>query len=352
MSFARITLLPSRQGLAVDRGETILDAALRAGLNLPHSCRAGHCASCRARVLEGDVTYPSERPLGLTATEAAQGYALLCQARAASTSLIIEVREIRSPLEVQIKSLPCRIERTRLLAPDVIAIFLRLPAVEEFTYLAGQYVDVMLSHDRRRSFSIANPPHDARSLELHIRRVPNGEFTESFFRDPPVRALLRIEGPLGQFWFREDSPRPALLIGGGTGYAPLRAMLRHRLERGDSRPFHLYWGARSRIDLYEHEEVLSWVARYPNFRYTPVLSQPLPQDAWGGRTGFVHAAALDDHAELEGLDIYASGPPIMIDIIRREVAARGLPSEQLFFDSFDYASAVPVEPVPEESPRP
>ena len=294
-----ILLLPSEQRLSVEAHESILDAALRAGLNLPHSCKGGHCSSCRARVLAGVVRYPGERPLGLAEHEERAGYALLCQARPASTSVTVEVSEQRPPApDIEVRSLPCRIERTTLLAPDVMAVFLRLPASEEFSYAAGQYIDVMLSQQRRRSFSIANAPHQDALIELHVRRVAGGEFTDQLFCGAKERMLLRIEGPLGQFWFRDDSSRPALMIGGGTGYAPLRAMLRERLSRGDRRMFYLYWGGQSATDLYEHEQVLAWCARHPNLQYVPVISGQAASDSWDGRRGWVHAAALADHPDL------------------------------------------------------
>ena len=338
---SQVTLLPSQQLIVVDEGETILDAGLRAGINLPHSCKGGHCSSCRARILQGQVKYPAGRPLGLMEEEERAGYALLCQARAASAELTIEVRQVH-PVSAgfdtdQIRSLPCRIERMQPLAPDVMAVFLRLPANEEFIFMAGQYLDIMLPQNRRRSFSIANAPHDSKLLELHIRRVAGGEFTRQLFDGMKEKTLLRIEGPLGQFWFREDSPRPAILIGGGTGYAPLRAMLRHLLERGDRRALHLYWGAQTQADLYEDAAIKALAARFHNLSYTPVLSDPDKQGDWRGRTGWVHGAALADHPDPSAFDVYASGPPAMVEAVRQEFGSRGLPRDQLFFDSFDYA---------------
>ena len=220
----------------------MLDAALAAGLNLPHSCKSGHCASCRARLRSGEIHYPKGRTAGLTAAEASQGDILLCQARPRS-DLVVEARLVANVSEVEIKTLPCRIAKLTRLAPDVMQVFLRLPAVESLRFQPGQYLDVLLEGGRRRSFSIANPPHDAELLELHVRRVPGGDFTEALFERLQAGALLRIEGPIGQFIYR-DSVAPALMIAGGTGFAPLKAMLRHVLERGSSREVHFYWGAR------------------------------------------------------------------------------------------------------------
>jgi CDP-4-dehydro-6-deoxyglucose reductase len=336
---AQVVLLPSQQIITVEDDESILDAALRVGLNLPHSCKGGHCSSCRARVVSGRIQYPHGRPLGLMAEEEREGLALLCQAHAADREITVEVREIKTPTaDLTVRSLPCRVERLERVAPDVMALFLRLPAAEQFNYLAGQYLDIMLPHNRRRSFSIANPPQEGGLIELHVRRVATGEFTQQVFSGMQTKTLLRIEGPLGQFWFRHTSPRPAVMIGGGTGYAPLRAMLRELLERGDRRTLHLFWGGQSRIDLYEDSILSDWCERYSNFKYTPVLSNPKDSDAWSGKAGWVHAAVLEEYGgKLESLDIYASGPPAMVEAVRHEFIARGLPAPQLFFDSFDFA---------------
>jgi CDP-4-dehydro-6-deoxyglucose reductase len=344
---ARLTLLPSGRVLSVAGGETLLEAALRSGLNLPHSCKGGHCASCRAQLLAGEVSYPAGRPPGLMEQEYAAGYALLCQAHAASPELTVKVREVPPVLDILVQSLPCRIERCQLLSPDVMAVFLRLPAAAMFAFNAGQYVDIMLPQNRRRSFSLANPPYETAVLELHIRRVTGGEFTEQLFNGQLTKTLLRIEGPLGQFHFRTESKRPALLIGGGTGYAPLRSMLRTLLEGGERRPLHLYWGAATRADLYEDANVREWCRQYTNLQYTPVLSDTRPADAWTGRTGLVHRAVLEDHPNLQGFDVYASGPPGMVEAIRSEFVVHGLPPEQLSFDSFDFAPDVPAQVVSE-----
>jgi CDP-4-dehydro-6-deoxyglucose reductase len=315
----------------------VLDAALDAGLNLPHSCKGGNCGACRVRLLEGEVRYPNGRPLGLSDAEVADGFILLCQARAVS-DLRIEAVERSAAGTSEIKRLPGRIVRTQQLSHDVVGVFLRLPAAEDFDFQPGQYVDVMLPGGRRRSFSIASPPHDSHPLELHIRRVQGGEFTEPLFADPHVQRgrsmLLSIEGPLGQFVYR-SSDAPMLLVGGGTGLAPLKSILRHVIENELPRRMTLYWGVRSERDLYAHGELLELVRRAPAFRYEAVLSEP--SDAWSGRRGWVHEAVLHDFERLDATDIYASGPPAMIAAVRGEFARRGADPARLFFDSFDYA---------------
>lgn len=335
-AFHHVTLLPEGRTFSVRPSESILDAALHLGINLPHSCKGGSCSACRARIVSGRIGYPYGRPSGISAEEEAQGFALLCEARPES-NVSVDVREIRLADDVEIKDLPCRVARKRLLAPDVMALYLQLPAIETFRFMPGQYLDIMLPGERRRSFSIASPPHDSRPLELHVRRAPAGEFTQRVFTELQERALLRIEGPLGQFCYRHDGSAPALLIGGGTGFAPLKSIIRHVLENGLRRELHLYWGVRTRLDLYEHERALEWAARHANFRYTPVLSDVAAGDPWPGRRGLVHEAVLADHPDLRGIDVYASGPPALIEAIRRDGSAHGLEPGRLRFDSFEYA---------------
>ncbi|MDB6086880.1 MAG: CDP-6-deoxy-delta-3,4-glucoseen reductase [Gammaproteobacteria bacterium] len=330
----RVSLSKSERGFSVAPEQPVLDAALGAGLNLPHSCKGGNCGACRARLLQGEIRYPSGRPLGLTDAEMAEGFILLCQARAAS-DLCIDVLEVTTPDEAVIKRLPGRIERVDAWSHDVMGVFLRLPAAETFHFEPGQYVDILLPGGRRRSFSIASPPHDSGLLELHIRRVAGGEFTERLFAEDARKTLLSIEGPLGRFVYRSDSSAPMLLVGGGTGLAPLKSILRHVVENGSKRQIYLYWGVRSERDLYAHAELEGLTRSVPNFRYDAVLSDPSPN--WQGRRGWVHEAVLHDFERLDAMDIYASGPPAMISSLRHDFDLCGADAARLFFDSFDYA---------------
>jgi CDP-4-dehydro-6-deoxyglucose reductase, E3 len=336
-----VRIEPHARTLRVAAGQPLLEAALAAGLNLPHSCKSGHCGSCRARLLTGEIRYPNARPLGISEQEERSGHILLCQARAQS-DLTVEARLIASVADVEIKTLPCRIARLTPLAPDVMQVWLRLPAVERLRFHAGQYLDVLLDGGRRRSFSIASPPHDSELIELHVRRVSGGGFTERLFTPGAAAAalavgsLLRIEGPVGQFSYRDGSG-PLLMVAGGTGFAPLKSMLRHVLETGIRRNIHLYWGARHAHDLYEESLVLQWTRRHPQLSFSAVLSEASDVEAAHRRRGLVHEAVLADHPDLSGFEAYAAGPPAMIEAMRASFPRQGLPAPRLYFDSFDYA---------------
>ena len=330
----RVTLQPGGETFETEADESVLDAAMRSGLNMPHSCRGGSCMSCRARLRSGSVRYPSGLPPALTEAEAEEGYALLCMARP-STDLVIEARPMETPEDVRIRRLPCRVERLEKLSRDVMAVHLKLPAVEPFVFLAGQYIDILLADGRRRSFSIASPPSQGTPLELQVRRVPGGSFTAFVFDELKERALLRMEGPLGGFFLRDDGGEPIVMVAGGTGLAPLQSMLEEGILKGLERPVHLYWGVRTQADLYAAERISRWEQALGGFRYTPVLSEP--DDSWNGRVGWVHEAVLGDYADLSGVAVYASGPPPMIAAVRSSFPGQGLPADRLYFDSFEFA---------------
>jgi len=334
-----VRIEPHGRTVRVRAGQPLLEAALAAGLNLPHSCKSGHCSSCRARLLSGQIRYPGVRPAGITTAEEESGHILLCQARAMS-DLVLDARLIAPVADVEIKTLPCRIAAMTPLAPDVMQVWLRLPAVENLRFQPGQYLDVLLEGGRRRSFSIANPPHDSDLTELHVRRVQGGGFTERLFTDSlHSGSLLRVEGPLGQFVYRPGAG-PVIMIAGGTGFAPLKSMLRHILEDGSDnrRDIHLYWGARQPPDLYEEATALIWARRHPSFHFSTVLSDSSPAEAGPERRlGWVHEAVLADHPDLTGFEVYAAGPPAMIEAIRASFPEHGLSRDRLYFDSFDYA---------------
>lgn len=339
MTNVRVRFAHGERDFRLAAGRTVLEGALEAGLNLPHSCKTGHCNACRARLLEGAIEYPQGPPLALSAEEQAEGVILLCVAQARQDLRL----ELLAPVLAArpIRRLPCRIARVEAWGHDVRGLFLRLPPATPLEFEAGQYIDIMLPGARRRSFSIASPPHEPRALEVHVRRVPGGELTPQLFAADIEGGLLTIEGPLGHFVYREQPPeRPMLLIGGGTGLAPLKSIVRHVVETGRRRAMTLYWGVRSERDLYAHAALEALARATPALSYRPVLSEP--GASWAGRRGLVHEAVLAELGSLASYEVYASGPPAMIDAIVRDFPRRGLAPERLYFDSFDFAPDSPA----------
>ena len=333
----QVTIQSSGHTFAVEASETVLEAALRQGIILPYGCRNGACGSCMGTVAAGSVTYDHGLPPALNEQDAALHKALFCQAHPAS-DLTIQVREVDAARDIEVKTLPCRVEKLEHLAHDVIRIYLRMPASERLQFLAGQYIEVLIKDHEPRAFSIANAPHDDEFIELHIRYVEGGLFTDQVFHHMQEKVLLRVRGPLGTFFLREDSQRPALLIGGGTGFAPLKGILEHAFKTGVSKPLHLFWGVRAQRDLYLDELPQRWVREHENFSYTPVLSEPAREDNWSGETGFVTDSVIRHYPELAGHDIYMSGPPVMVEAGHRLFMQHGLDEYRFFSDAFEYAA--------------
>ena len=329
-----VTVNPSGQQFTVEEGENVLEAGLRQGIALPYSCRGGSCGSCLTQIEKGIVDYPEGEPLALAPYDMERGKALLCQA-VAMTDLVVNNPQVGVEPELEVKTLPARVEKMRKLNHDVMELTLKLPATERMRFRAGQYIEVILRDGKRRAFSLANAPYDDQYLELHIRHVPGGQFTTQVFGEMKEKALLRIEGPLGSFYLR-DSDRPILLIGGGTGFAPLKSIVGQLKAKGIDKPVTFYWGVRSQADLYMDYLPRDWASRSPLFNYVPVLSEPKPEDHWQGRTGWVHQAVLEDISDLAAYDVYLSGPPPMIQAARLAFLERGLPGEQMYSDSFEY----------------
>lgn len=336
----QVSLKKSGTEFTVEPSETVLDAALRNGYMLPYSCRSGSCGSCKAKLLSGRIEYRTPQAGILSEADHAQGTVLLCQAHPLE-DLVVDAREVVVSEEIEIKLLPCRVMQLNKLNHDVMSIALKLPQNQTFNYLAGQYIDILLRDGRRRSFSIANRPREGGDLELHVRRVPDGFFTNQVFETMKERDLLRLQGPLGTFFLRTDSNKPILLMAGGTGFAPIKAIVEQALARGVKRPMHLFWGARAKADLYMDEIARSWARQHAHIQYTPVLSEALPEHDWAGATGWVHAVLLDRYPDLRGYEVYMSGPPPMIDAGHAAFIEHGLSEEDLYFDSFEFAPDVP-----------
>jgi CDP-4-dehydro-6-deoxyglucose reductase len=337
-----ITIASSGKTFTVNEGENILSAALRQGVMLPYSCKNGTCGSCKGMVDGGSVHYPFHPPQALEEAEREAGYALMCQAEPLE-DLLIRVREIEAVRDIQVRILPARVLEKQFLSENVVKLVLCLPKSQRLQFLAGQYVDVLLSGGKRRAFSIASCPTLENEIELHIRHVDGGDFTGWVFDELKVRDILRFEGPQGNFFVRNDQPeRPMIMMGGGTGFAPLKSMIENLIEHGDRREIHLYWGARNRAELYMDELPRSWAELYEHIHYHRAVSEPEGTASDDTFSGLVHEAVAAGHPDLSGFDVYMSGPPAMIEAAKPAFLELGLPEDRLFYDSFEFGLDVPV----------
>ncbi|MDO5289886.1 MAG: CDP-6-deoxy-delta-3,4-glucoseen reductase [Pseudomonadota bacterium] len=334
----QITVEPSGRHFDAEAGETLLAAGIRQGIGLPYGCKDGACGSCKCKKLSGTVTHGPHQDKALSVQEEAEGYVLTCCGTATS-DVVLESRQVTHAGAFPIKKMPARVALLERLSPDVMRVRLQLPANDLLQYHAGQYVEFILRDGTRRSYSMAGAPHTlmeggAPMVDLHIRHMPGGKFTDHVFGAMKEKEILRIEGPYGSFHLRDDSPKPIVLLASGTGFAPIKAIIEHMQFMGITREAVLYWGGRRPQDLYMHDWVQAKCAEMPHLRYVPVVSDALPEDGWRGRTGFVHQAVLQDLPDLSGHQVYACGAPIVVDSARRDYLAAGLPEEEFYADAF------------------
>lgn len=334
----QITIGNTGHRFTANPGETILEAALREGLILPYGCRDGACGSCKGKLIQGSIDYGKYSNKALTETEREAGMALFCQALALS-DVVIEAREVRKAGDIQIRTLPCRVQRIERPTDDVVILYLKLPTNERLQFLAGQYLDILQKDGTRRSFSMANAPHDDELLQLHVRHVAGGAFTDHVFGKMKERDILRFEAPLGTFYLREDSTKPIVLVASGTGFAPIKSIIESAFAKDIKRPMTLYWGGRRPRDLYMQDLPVKWAAEHAGFKFIPVISDALAEDNWTGRSGFVHRAVMEDFPDLSGCQVYACGVPVMVDAARRDFTTLcRLPENEYFADSFTTAA--------------
>jgi CDP-4-dehydro-6-deoxyglucose reductase len=251
------------------------------------------------------------------------------------TDIVLESRQVTDESAFPVRKMPSRVSSLEKVSPDVMIVKLQLPANDTLRYHAGQYVEFILRDGARRSYSMANAPHNGPGVELHVRHMPGGKFTDHVFTAMKEKEILRVEGPFGSFFLREDSGKPMILLASGTGFAPIKALVEHMQFKGITRPATLYWGGRRPVDLYMDEWVRARCAEMPQLKYVPVISNALPEDNWTGRTGFVHKAVMEDFPDLSGHQVYACGAPVVVDSARAEYSAQcGLPPEEFYADSF------------------
>ncbi len=334
----KTTVLPSNHHFSVEADETLLEAGLKHGCNLPYSCRDGACGVCKGKVVQGEVDYGNYQSHALSEAEKEAGMALFCCAKPLS-DLVLESREVSATKDIQIKTMPCRVDKMERVAADVMVLKLKLPANERLQFLAGQYVEILMKDQKPRCFSLANAPHHDELLELHVRNISGGAFTQHVFNEMKERDILRFKGPMGSFFLREDSDKPIIFVASGTGFAPIKAIIEHALEIGIKRPMHFYWGGRTLADLYMLETARQWEGH--GVVCTPVLSEATPEDNWQGRVGFVHQAALHDYPDLSGHEVYACGSPIVVEAAHRDFTSQcRLPEDAFFSDAFTFTPKV------------
>jgi len=334
----QVTIKNTGHQFPAEPGDSILQAAMNAGLVLPYGCRDGACGSCKGKLVSGEVDFGEYAEKALPAEEKAKGAVLFCQAKALS-DVVIEARDVRKAGDVPIRKLPARVAKLERAADDVMIVTLNLPANEKLQFSAGQYLDILQRDGSRRSFSMGHSPQDATGVELHIRLVAGGAFTQHVFTAMKERDILRFEAPLGTFFLREESPKPIVFVASGTGFAPIKSILLDVFAKGITRPMVLYWGGRRPKDMYMNALCEQWAAEHPNFKYVPVISDALPEDNWTGRTGFVHRAVMADFPDLSAHQVYACGVPIMVDSAKRDFVAQcKLPEDEFYCDSFTTAA--------------
>lgn len=342
----KVKVLPSGHEFTVTDGQTVLDAALDAGIVLPYSCRSGTCSTCKGRIVSGSFDAGAAPEHILEAEELARGCTLLCQARPGS-DLVVEAQVVRMADDIEVRKMPGRIVEIDDLAPDVKRLVVQLPASQPVRYYPGQYLEFIMRDGRRRSYSMANPPLETNQVELHVRHMPGGAFTDHVFgvgkTHMKLREIQRVEMPLGSFFLREDTDAPIVFLVSGTGFAPIKAIVEHMQQAGIQRQAVLYWGGRRPHDLYLAELARQWAQNIPQFEYIPVVSEALEDDNWQGRTGFVHHAVMADIPDLSGHQVYACGTPAMVEAARHDfIQKNGLPESAFFADAFTSEADVVV----------
>ena len=336
----QVELKKSGRTFTVEEDETVLEAAIRQGVQLPYGCKNGACGSCKGKVLEGKMEHEDHSQSALSALDETAGATLLCCAHPKS-NVLIDVREIQGGGDIPVRKVPCRVQAIAYPSNDVAILQLQLPASERFQFLAGQYLEFLLKDNKRRAYSIASPPHQEGPIELHIRHLPGGLFTDALFgqgadgKSIKEKDILRFEGPQGSFFLREDTQKPIIFLASGTGFAPIKSILLHMRQKKIDRQVYFYWGGRRPKDLYMDSLCQEFASTIPRFHYIPVVSEAQPDDHWTGRTGFVHHAVMADFPDLSAFQVYACGAPIVIQSAQTDFLEQcDLPEDEFYADSF------------------
>ncbi|KPF94812.1 hypothetical protein IP86_21040 [Rhodopseudomonas sp. AAP120] len=337
----QVVLIPSGTSFSCERGETILAAAKRQAINLASACENGACGACKSEVVAGAVDH-DDRASALTRTDLALGKALLCCAYARS-DLTIKATEIALRSDQPAATVPARVVRLQRLSPSVVGLTLRFPPGMSPAFKPGQFVGIEWQ-GRLRSFSIANAARADGTIDLHIGRVQNGQFTSHVFETLTEGAILRLAGPFGEFGIADDQ-RPMLFVAGGTGIAPIVSMLQALAPSAPRQPIRLYWGCRTSREFYASAQIDDVAATFADFRCVQVVSDDDQQ--WGGRSGFVHDIVRSDVPDLCQFDVYACGNPLLVRAMEDVAIEGGVPPAHFFADSFNLVPPpTTADPIP------
>lgn len=331
----KVTIQSANVSFDIEPSQTILEASVIAGINIPFGCRNGGCGSCKGKVITGEVFCEDYQQSAMTDAEKENGFTLCCQSYVSSdVELDIKLNKLNENLP-EPKITPVRVESLSRLNHDVMKMILKLPGNNSLEFIAGQYLEFVMTDGSRRAFSIASPPHED-LLELHLRLIEGGKFTNFVFQEMQEKSIHRIEAPIGQFFLRE-SKKPIIFIAGGTGFAPIKSVIEDMFFKSIRRTIYLYQGVRSEQDLYMDKLCSGWSNTYDQLSYIPVFSEPNEKDNLKVRTGFVHEAVIKDFKSFENFQVYSCGPPILIETAFKALSERGLPDEEFFADVFSFA---------------
>ena len=324
--------------MEVEEGETVLDAAFRQGISLPHGCKEGQCGSCKAKISEGDFELLKYSTFALPDYESEGGSVLLCRTHVYGdlTVDLLNYDEELLSRAIVVKSIQGRISHISAVTRDIRV--LELDIDQPLRFWAGQYVELTIpQHGVVRAYSMANPPSSSTRLAFIIKTYANGAFSALLDDGLAVGDAVVAKGPYGTCFRREGRPGPMLLIGGGSGMSPLWSILADHVESGEQRPVRFFYGARTEADLFYRDEFASLASRLKDFKFVPALSHAIVEDQWPGEKGFIHEVVLR-HLEEERLpgeiDAYACGPTPMIDAVIPILQRNGVTPEHIHFDKF------------------
>ena len=327
-----VTLKASGKTFQAKPSQTILEAAADAGITIPYGCRSGMCGSCKGKLISGDVMLEDYQESALTEQEKSDGLILCCKALA-TESITIDIRESEEEV-IKSKVTPVRVESLEKLNQDVVKMMLKLPGDEILKFKAGQYIEFIMADNSRRAFSLANPPHK-NLLELHLRLIEGGKFTQFVFNEMKEKSIHRIDAPIGQFYLRE-SEKPIIFVAGGTGFAPVKSVIEDMIFNNINRPIFLYRGVGKFEDLYMHDLSSEWANTINEFTYIPV-SQNQSSNSDQLRIGLVHEAVLEDFESLNNVQVYCCGAPGLVQSAFESFVEKGLPENEFFADAFTFA---------------